>query len=573
MKESREKGPMPAPQSSVRDGIDTEGRAAFSIVQGFSIPAFVIGRDHRVIHWNRALEVLSGISASDIIGTDQHWRAFYDSTRPCMADLLVEQNTNDVPRWYAGKFRKSGLLDEAYEATDFFPALGERGKWLRFTAAVIRDSRGDLVGAVETLEDITDWKQAEWQLRESERRLSNIIEGFPISAFVIGIDHKVLYWNRVLEEISKIPGREVIGTNRHWRAFYREERPCMADLLVDETVETIPEWYEGKYSKSKLMDETYEATDFFPALGTEGKWLRFTASAIRNSLGVLMGAIETLEDITESRTAEEALKESRQNLLSIVQGFSIPAFVIDKEHRILHWNRALEKLSGIPAQEIVGTNGHWRAFYGEERPCMADLLVEVALDKFPEWYFGKFKKSELIPEAYEATDFFPALGEEGRWLRFTAAAIRDSGGKLVGAVETLEDITEKKSAESALQGAHSDLETRIAERTSELEKTAEALKKEISERRQTESELRRREQELELKTKSLEEVNAALNVLLERSGISSEIKGRLKELAHPRENAGGGRTASRGGSGPKSRMRSGPSRKKGAGADSGPTRS
>ena len=85
------------------------------------MPAFVIGKDHRVIHWNRALEKLSGIPATQIMGTRQHWRAFYQGERPCMADLLIEGKLNKIPQWYAGKFRKSDLIEDAFEATDFFP--------------------------------------------------------------------------------------------------------------------------------------------------------------------------------------------------------------------------------------------------------------------------------------------------------------------------------------------------------------------------------------------------------------------------------------------------------------------
>ncbi len=84
---------------------------------------------------------------------------------------------------------------------------------------------------------------------------------------------------------------------------------------------------------------------------------------------------------------------------------------------------------------------------------MADLLVDSAADKVPKWYSGKYSKSDLFEGAYEATDFFPDLGKKGRWLRFTAAIIRDSQGKLVGAIETLEDITEQKIAEGALKNA------------------------------------------------------------------------------------------------------------------------
>jgi PAS domain S-box-containing protein len=421
-----------------------------SIIQGFSIPAFVIGKDHKVLYWNKALEQLSKIPMSEVVGTSNQWRAFYAEPRPCMADLLIDGDSERIPKWYEGKYTKSDLLEEAYEATDFFPNLGENGKWLRFTAAAIRDSKGRLVGAVETLEDITEHKFAEEARREGEQRLYRIIEGSPIPKFVIGLDHKVIYWNRALEELSNIPAEEVIGTNQHWRAFYVKERPCMADLIVDQSLDTIPEWYKG-VSRSKLVDETFEAEGFFPDLGENGRWLKFTAAPIRSSQGVLIGAIETLEDDTERKQAEQKLIESERMLNSIFEGFSIPAFVIGKDHKIILWNRALEKLTQIPAEEMVGTDKHWRAFYAKERPCMADLLVDSVVKNISKWYSGKYRKFDVTENAFEATDFFPELGKKGRWLRFTAAVIRDSQGELVGAVETLEDITDQKMAEAALK--------------------------------------------------------------------------------------------------------------------------
>ena len=421
-----------------------------STIQGFSIPAFVIGTDHKVIFWNRALEQLSRIPIDEVVGTNKHWKAFYAEERPCMADLLVDGALERIPKWYEGKYIKSNLLEDAYEATDFFPHLGENGRWLRFTAAAIKDANGRLVGAVETLEDITERMSAELAMRESEQRLFSVIEGSPIATFVIGLDHKVIYWNRALEQLSRIPAEEVIGTRQHWRAFYAKERPCMADLLVDQSLDTIPEWYRG-VSRSKLLDETFEAEGFFPDLGESGRWLRFTAAAIRSSKGVLVGAIETLEDFTERKLTEQRLLESEKRLNSIFQGFSIPAFVIGKDHKVILWNRALEKLSKISAEEMTGTNKHWRAFYAKERPCMADLLVDSAAKNVSKWYSGKYRKFDPSEEAYEATDFFPDLGKKGCWLRFTAAVIRDSQGELIGAVETLEDITEQKLAEAALK--------------------------------------------------------------------------------------------------------------------------
>ena len=114
-------------------------------------------------------------------------------------------------------------------------------------------------------------------------------------------------------------------------------------------------------------------------------------------------------------------------------------------------------------------------FYGQERPCLADLLVKDALHEIPKWYIDKYAKSNLIDEAYEATDFFPELGDHGRWLHFTAALIRDAGGNVIGAMETLEDITLRKTAEQALLAAHDELESRVRERTLELAHANETL--------------------------------------------------------------------------------------------------
>ena len=217
-----------------------------SIVQGFSIPAFVIGVNHKILYWNRALERLTNIPMSEVVDTNQHWRAFYASERPCMADLLIDGAENRIPKWYAGKYRKSDLLEEAYEATDFFPDLGEKGALAALHGRADSASDGNIVGAIETLEDITERMTAELTRHESEQQVFSIIEGSPIPTFVIGLDHNVIYWNRALEKLSKIRAKDMIGTNQHWRAFYASERPCMSDLVVDQTMETMPEWYRGR---------------------------------------------------------------------------------------------------------------------------------------------------------------------------------------------------------------------------------------------------------------------------------------------------------------------------------------
>ncbi|HUK92898.1 MAG TPA: response regulator [Methanomicrobiales archaeon] len=171
-----------------------------------------------------------------------------------------------------------------------------------------------------------------------------------------------------------------------------------------------------------------------------------------------------IRQAARKRQAEDALRESEQQLHAILQGSPIPQIVIDRDHRVVHWNRAMEQYSGLPEDEMIGTTDHWRAFYTFERPCLADLVVDGKADEIPRWYSGKFAHSR-VEGAFEVTDFFPNIGEHGTWLFFTAVAIHDRSGATIGALETLEDITEQVKAEGDLtqradeiEDAHAQLE-------------------------------------------------------------------------------------------------------------------
>jgi len=135
------------------------------ILHGLPIPTFVIGKDHKVVYWNRALEEYSGIKSKDIVGKNEQWKAFYSNTRPCMVDLLVDGKVDEINRWYPMNYKVSDLIEGAHEAVDYLDLLGRGEKWLLFTAAPLKDLEGNIIGAVETLQDITHTKKAEEQIR------------------------------------------------------------------------------------------------------------------------------------------------------------------------------------------------------------------------------------------------------------------------------------------------------------------------------------------------------------------------------------------------------------------------
>ncbi|HMV53370.1 MAG TPA: diguanylate cyclase [Rhodocyclaceae bacterium] len=181
---------------------------------------------------------------------------------------------------------------------------------------------------------------------------------------------------------------------------------------------------------------------------------------VRDAAGAYLTELPfVLEEVVTRHRELRELADSRQRILDsetrmrqIVNGSSVATFVIDEKHVVTHWNRACEILTGTAAVELLGTNRQWRAFYPERRPVLADLVLDDADEPgIAQFYQDKFRKSSLVEGAYEAEDYFPTFGERGRWLYFTAAPLRDSTGRLIGAIETLQDFTERRRAEQALR--------------------------------------------------------------------------------------------------------------------------
>lgn len=172
---------------------------------------------------------------------------------------------------------------------------------------------------------------------------------------------------------------------------------------------------------------------------------------------------------SEHKRNESAKRHMELFLAQIIDGDPVPTFVIDANHRVTHWNRACAAISGEASSDVIGTDFHWRPFYTSQRPTLADLIVNGSLDdQLETYYHGLFRRSKTITGAFEAERFFPDLGQSGRWLFFTAAPLRDAQGNLVGAIETLQDVTDRHRAEDELREYQNQLEGLVATRTAEL---------------------------------------------------------------------------------------------------------
>lgn len=140
---------------------------AENLILNSTVPTFVIDGDHKVLIWNRALEVLSGVRAPDIIATDQHWRAFYATPQPCLADYVIDGNIGQAAALYEHFYPSRLIRDGMHAEGDF--VLNNRSCRLSFASAPIRDQDGTIIAAIETLEDITERISLEAQLLQSQK--------------------------------------------------------------------------------------------------------------------------------------------------------------------------------------------------------------------------------------------------------------------------------------------------------------------------------------------------------------------------------------------------------------------
>lgn len=239
---------------------------------------------------------------------------------------------------------------------------------------------------------------------------------------------------------------------------------------------------------------------------------------------------EELLDKTKSSlqvSEAELIKNKAQwgMVSQIVNSSPIATFVIDNDHRITHWNTSLEKLSGKSVMAMVGSRDAWKAFYDNERPTMADLIVNKDFDRLAELYKTKHLGGNKELNIWHAEDFFNRLANGGKWLEFSAAPIYNSDNEVIGAIETLRDVTNERVLQN-------ELEERVLTRTQELNNSKKKLEETINLLKMTQNELIEAEKMSSLASLVggvAHEVNTPLGICITASTHQSENRETLLE--------------------------------------------
>lgn len=278
--------------------------------------------------------------------------------------------------------------------------------------------------------DINEKKNAAEALRESERRYRTIFENTGNATIIVEDDMTIIMANREIERLTGYSKDEIEG-RRKWTEF-----------VVPQDLEKIMKHHRSRRSEAEGSPGAYE-------FRLVDRWGR--VRSIINNVVKIPGttrSVASLIDITELKEAEEALKESERQLADIIEFLPDATFVIDHVGTVIAWNRALEAMTGVKAEEMLGKGNYEYAlpFYGERRPILIDLVLTSRNDLLETYKDVERQGNILVGEVY-----IPSLRGKEAYLMGTASALHDSRGNIIGAIESIRDVTEQKMSEKYLQ--------------------------------------------------------------------------------------------------------------------------
>lgn len=329
----------------------------------------------------------------------------------------VRERFGDIPFiLFSGRGREEVVIEAFNNGADFYIQKGG-------------DPKSQFAELTHKIRQAARRKQAERFLRESERRLADIINFLPDATFAVDKSGCVIAWNHAIEEMTGVPAHEMLGKGdcAYSIPFYGSKRPILIDLL-NEPEDRFSHLYTNiSRNGTSLMAETDLATP-------KGRTISVLARAcpLCNEDGEVTGAIESIRDITEWKNAEHSLRASEEKFRTLVH-LSLEGIVItDFSGNLLFVNRAAGMIVDIPDyEEIIGTR---------------NVLEFVALESQAE-VLRDFSQVAQGIDAYLVSYKLITAKQREVWVECIGKKIQfgDSPAMLV----SLRDVTERKQAELA----------------------------------------------------------------------------------------------------------------------------
>jgi PAS domain S-box-containing protein len=342
---------------------------------------------------------------------------------------------SDIKRVTLPEYRP--LLDKAMEG------LVERGTPYNIEFKIRRQTDGQLFDIHSIAEfdprkkivfgvihDITEQKLAEEELRETEQRLGDIVDFLPDATFAIDKSGRVIIWNRAIEEMTGVKARDILGKGNYEYAlpFYGERRPILIDLIMMED----PGVLTKNYSVLKKDGNAITAETNHAFVGGKYVYLWGKAILFKNTHDEVVGAIESIRDITKRKEVEESLKKSERNYRVFVENIQDCLYQSDLHGLLIFASPSLARLLGYSTVEELYGENIAGTFYKdpEERRKFIDAINQTGSVSGYQVTLKKADGSFIDVETYSHIYY-------------------DDDGKIAGIEGILHDITTRNIAEKA----------------------------------------------------------------------------------------------------------------------------
>jgi len=283
---------------------------------------------------------------------------------------------------------------------------------------------------------IENHKKARRELKESEKKYRELVEN--ASSIIVKIDlaGKITFFNEYASAFfgfseEEILGRSAIGTILPSRDHIARDLHQIHALLAG----------DSGASSTYVLEAVRKTGD--------RAWISWAGRRIENAKGEVTGMMVIGNDVTERKQAAEILEKSEQTLSAIVNFLPDATFVIDNNGTVIAWNRAMETMTGVGAREILGQGDYVYAlhFFGERHPILIDYALHPEYKKILDRYKYEEREGQVCAEV-----FITRLPSGDATLWATAAPLYDSSGTLIGAIESIRDISALREAEREMPG-------------------------------------------------------------------------------------------------------------------------
>ncbi len=374
----------------------------------------------------------------------------------------IRERFGDIPFiLFTGKGREEVVIDAINNGADFYIQKGG-------------DPRAQFAELAHKVRQAMRRRQAERSLQDSERRLSEIIDFLPDATFAIDSNGEVIAWNRAIEEMTGVPAREMLGRGDRAYAvpFYGSKRRTLIDLL-DAPEDEVSRLYADVHREGSVL------TGETDAARPKGHRIALLVKACRlyNRSGEVVGAIESIRDITARNRLQADLEEKHRELRASYERLAAAEERLRGHFEKLarsERQRRINESRLVMAQEIghigsweytVGTDEIWGSTEGLRlfglRAGAGHVPLELIEACIPERRRVHQALLDLVEEEREYSleyAVYPTDGAAPRTVHSVARLERDETGRPAKVVGVVQDITERKRADAALQRASTELQ-------------------------------------------------------------------------------------------------------------------